>query len=106
MISGDAADFVSSIACSVKEYGCNDSCQNYPSKPMLEEIIQFFNSSDNITYYKWIRKNSLYQKTEICESVKLVADSFDEMTTKKFKLHVYNIFHQYAELKHLKKKSW
>ena len=25
------------------------------------------------------------------------------MTTKKFKLHVYNIFHQYAELKHLKK---
>ena len=34
---------------------------------------------------------------------KLVADSFDEMTTKKFKLHVYNIFRQYSELKHLKK---
>ena len=66
MASGDAADFVSSIACSVKEYDCcNDSCQNCPGKAMLEEIIQFLNSSDNITYSKWIQKNSLYQKTEI-----------------------------------------
>ena len=104
MISGDAVDFVSSVVCSVKEYDCcNDSCQNCHGKPMLEEIIQFFYLSENIIYYKWIRKISLYQKTEICESGKLVADSFDEMTTKKFKLHVYNIFRQYAELKHLKK---
>ena len=67
MIPGDAADFVSSIACSEKECDCcNDSCQNCPGKPMLEEIIQFLNSSDNITYYKWIQENSLYQKAEIC----------------------------------------
>ena len=53
MISGDAADFVSSIFCSVKEYDCyNDSCQNFSGKPILEDIIQFLNSSDNITYYK------------------------------------------------------
>ena len=100
MISDDAVDFVSSIACSVKKYDCSkDSRQNCPGKAMLEEIIQFPNLSDNITYYKWIQKNSLYQKTKICESGKLAAHFFDEMTTKKFKLHVYNISRQYAELK-------
>ena len=50
MISGGAADFVSSIFCSVKEYDCcNDSCQNCPGKALLEDTIQFLNSSDNIT---------------------------------------------------------
>ena len=32
-----------------------------------------------------------------------VADQFDEIVTKHFKLHVYNIFQQYSELKFLKR---
>ena len=32
----------------------------------------------------------------LCESGVAVADQFDEIATKHFKLHVYNIFQQYS----------
>ena len=39
----------------------------------------------------------------LCESGVAVADQFDEIATKHFKLHVYNIFWQHSELKFLKR---
>ena len=97
-------DFVSSIICSVKNYGChNDLCENCPGRKMLAYINEFLKTSDNITYSKWVRKDCLQHKIEISASGQLVAESIDEIGTKLNKLHMYNIFRQYSELKHLKK---
>ena len=59
---------------------------------MLNEVILHLKSLPEVTYNKWVRRNNVYEKVILCESVVAVADQFDEIATKHFKLHVYNIF--------------
>ena len=59
---------------------------------MLNEVILHLKSLPQVTYNKWVRRNNIYEKVILCESVVAVADQFDEIATKHFKLPVYNIF--------------
>ena len=49
-----------------------------------------------------MRKNNFHQ-VEFTESGTVVAETLDEITTKTFMFHVYNIFLQFSQLKYLKK---
>ena len=91
-LASDAIDFVQNIVCSIKEFNCcNDACRNCIESTNIEEILQVFQGIDEITYSKWVRKNNFHQ-VEFTESGTVVAETLDEITTKTFKLHVYNIF--------------
>ena len=81
----------------------NDVCSNWPRRDMLNEVILHLKSLPEVTYNKWVWRNNIYEKVILCESVVAVADQFDEIATKHFKLHVYNIFWQHSELKFLKR---
>ena len=70
---------------------------------MLHEVILHLKPLPEFTYNKCVRRNNIYEKAILCESGVAVADQFDEIATKHFKLHVYNIFRQYSELKFLKR---
>ena len=70
---------------------------------MLNEVILHLKSLPEVTYNKWVQRSNIYEKAILCESGVAVADQFDEIATKHFKLHVYNIFRQYSELKFLKR---
>ena len=59
------------------------------------EAILHLKSLTQVTYNKWVRRGNIYEKAILCESGMAVADQFDEIVTKHFKLHVYNIFWQY-----------
>ena len=97
-------EFVTSIVCSVKSHDCcNDVCSNCPRRDMLNEVILHLKSLPEVTYNKWVQRSNIYEKAILCESGVAVADQFDEIATKYFKLHVYNIFRQYSELKFLKR---
>ena len=69
---------------------------------MLNEVILHLKSLPEVTYNKWVQRSNIYEKAILCESGVAVADQFDEIATKHFKLHFYNIFRQYSELKFLK----
>ena len=103
--ASDAIDFVENNVCSIKEFNCcNDvACTNCIKSTNIKEILQVLQGIDEITYSTWVRKNSFYQKVEFADSGTVVAETLDEITTKTFKLHVYNIFQQFSELKYLKK---
>ena len=103
-LASDAKDFVQNIVSSIKEFNCcNDACTNCIGSTNIKEILQIFQGIDEITYSKWVRKNNFYQKVEFTESGTVVSETLDEIITKTFKLHVYNIFQQFSELKYLKK---
>ena len=92
-------EFITSIG-----HDChNDVCSNWPRRDMLNEVILHLKSLPEVTYNKWVWRNNIYEKVILCESVVAVADQFDEIATKHFKLHVYNIFWQHSELKFLKR---
>ena len=101
-LSMDSMEFVTSIVCSVKSHDCcNDVCSNCPRRDMLNEVIRHLKSLLEVSYNKWVQRNNIYEKAILCEAGVAVADQFDEIATKHFKLHVYNIFGQYSELKFL-----
>ena len=63
---------------------------------MLNEVILHLKSLPEVTYNKWNPRNNIYEKAILGESGVVVADQFDEIATKHFKFHVYNIFQQYS----------
>ena len=102
-LASNAIDFVQNIVCSIKEFDCcNDACTNCIESTNIKEILQVFQGIDEITYSKWVRKNNFHQ-VEFTESGTVVAETLDEITTKTFMFHVYNIFLQFSQLKYLKK---
>ena len=72
-------------------------------KDMLNEVSLHLKSFPEVTYNKWVRRNNIYEKAILCESAVAVANQFDEIDTKHFKLHVYSMFQQHSELKFLKR---
>ena len=78
------------------------ACTNCIESTNIREILQVLQGIDKITYSKWVRKSNFYLKVEFTESGTVVVETLDEITTKTFKLHVYNIFRQFSELKYLK----
>ena len=69
----------------------------------MTEIMDVPSKIDSITYNKWIKKGNYVQNIEILQSGEDVAEEFLTLTGSIIKLHIYNIFRQYLELKHLKK---
>ena len=70
---------------------------------MLNEVIFHLKSLPEVAYNKWVQRNNIYVKAVLCESGVAVAEQFEKVVTKHFKLHVYKIFCQYSELKFLKR---
>ena len=53
-------------------------------------------------YARWVCREKRYQKDEVTDSGDDVIVMLKEILTKSFKMHVYNISHQYFELNLLK----
>ena len=53
-------------------------------------------------YARWVHREKHYQKDEVVDSGDDVIVMLKEILTKSSKMHVYNVNHQYSELKHLK----
>ena len=86
-LSTDSMEFVSSTVSPVKSYDCcNDLCSNCPRGDTLNEVILHLKSLPEVTYNKWVRRNNIYKKAILCESGVAVAEQFDEIATKHFKV--------------------
>lgn len=100
----DIIEFISGNVCSVKDFDCcSNVCDKCPGKDLMTEIMDVLSRIDSITYNKWMKKGNYVQKIEILQSGEDVAEEFLALTGSIIKLHIYNIFRQYSELKHLKK---
>ena len=86
-LSIDSMKFVTSTVCSVKSHDCcNDACSNCERIDMLNEVILHLKSLPEVIYNKWVRRNNIYEKAILCESGVPVAEQFDEIATKHFKV--------------------
>ena len=103
----DITEFISGNVCSVKDFDCcSNVCDKCPGKDLMTEIMDVLSRIDSITYNKSMKKGNCsknVQKIKVLQSGEDVADKFLALTGSIIKLHVYNIFRQYSELKHLKK---
>ena len=98
----DPVSFISSLVCSIKNYTCCDEdCKKCPVH-IVTEITECLKDSDDITYHKWVKQGGIYKKANICESSTIFIEQFEDLCGRKMKIHVYNIFRQFSELKHLK----
>ena len=101
-ITVDHIDFVSSLVCSIKNYECCDYVCNMCPRNLLAEVVEFLRDSDDISYFKWVTKDSLNRKVEFSDAGSIIAEQFEEIS-RKIKIHIYHIYRQYSELKYLKK---
>ena len=102
-ISTDPNDFISGLVCSIKNVDCcNDMCVNCPGENKIGAILDALEQIDEITYAKWVRKGSLYKKIQITDQGINICESLRFIISKNFKIHIYNIYRQYSELKYLK----
>ena len=100
----DIIEFISGNVCSVKDFDCcSNVCDKCPGKDLMTEIMDVLSRIDSITYNKWMKKGDYVQKIEILQYGEDVAEEFLALTGSIIKLHIYNTFRQYSELKHLKK---
>ena len=99
----DPIDFISKLVCSIKNYQCcDDDCNNCPNN-LVVEVVDFLAKSDDMSYFKWVRKDGMMKKIEISDSGSAIAEHLEQMCGRKMKIHIYNIFRQYSELKYLKR---
>ena len=85
----DPEKFILENVCSIKNYDCcNDNCGQCCNFRNAEDILIALEGVSEVKYARWVCREKYYQK--------------DEVVTKSFKMHVYNISRQYSELKHLK----
>ena len=76
-------EFIQENVCSIKNYECdNDSCEHC-------------SNNNNI-------RDNRYYKDEVVDTGKDVTKLLNDVSIKSFKIHVYNIHHQYSKLKYKK----
>ena len=91
--------------CSVKSIDCmKGECDECPRKRVVSNICEELEKRESLSYYRWENhQNSVHKiQDEVTgeEAAILLADLVDG---NKMKMHKYNIYHQFSELKYLKK---
>ena len=96
--------FIGSIVCSVKNQECCEgNCLTCAENDHLNEILSILSEIEEITYSKWIREKERYVKREFVDTGPEVVTLFKELSNLQFRLHMYNIYRQFSELKYLKR---
>ena len=99
----DPEEFILENVYSIKNYDCcNDNCGRCCNLRNIEDILNALEGASGLKHARWVCREKRYQKDEVAESGDDVILLLKEIITKSFKMHVYNIKHQYSELKHLK----
>ena len=97
----DLLEFGQLGVCSFKSYECmNGLCNACPGSAPIAEISENLEKVESLTFYKWTTKNKvvcnisdeIYREEAASKLVKLISGE-------KLRLHRYNIYRQYAELK-------
>ena len=99
----DPEEFILENVCSIKNYDCfNDKCGRCCNLRNIEDILNALEGVSGLKHARWVCREKCYQKDEVAESGDDVILLLKEIHSKSFKMHLYNIKHQYSELKHLK----
>ena len=100
----DVDSFMRSIVRSVKNQECCEgNCLTCAENDNLNEILSILSKIEEITYSQWIREKESYVKREFVDTGAEVVTLFKELSNLQFRLHVYNIYRQFSELKYLKR---
>ena len=93
-----------SIVCSVKNQECYEgNCLTCAENDNLNEILSIISEIKEITYSQWARKKELYVKRKFFDTGAELVTLFKELSNLQFRLHMYNIYRQFCELKYLKR---
>ena len=97
----DPLEFVQLGVCSFKSYECmNGLCNACPGSAPIAEISENLEKVESLTFYKWTTKNKVVCKISDEISREEAASKLVKLISgEKLRLHRYNIYRQYAELK-------
>ena len=100
----DPMELVELGVCSVKQIQCmRGECEECPGKVVIANICEELENAESLTYYRWVtrKKNVCKIQEEVSgeEASILLAEIVDG---KKMRMHKYNIYRQFSELKWLK----
>ena len=102
-IKVDPVEFVKENICSLQSFECCSSeCQECSYAEYTHELLSVLEQTDEVAYARWIHKNNQYQKMEMIGSGVDIAIQLQNLLNKNLKLHIYNIFRQYSQIKYLK----
>ena len=101
----DPMELVEMGVCSVKLIQCmNGECAECPGKVVIAKICEELEKVDSLSYYRWVtRQKNVHKIQEQVtgeEAASLLSDLVDG---NKMRMHKYNIYRQFSELKWLKK---
>ena len=105
MVKIDAASFVESLICSIKNYGCcRGNCKGCVGLVEYQELFGYIKTLEEIQYCKWVCEENKWAKVNIIDTGLEFADVFVEIYKSDYKLYVYNIRFQHSGLKYTKQK--
>ena len=101
----DPLELVQLGVCSVKSSVCmNGHCGVCPGTTPITEICENLEKVESLTYYKWTTKNKVVCKiSDEISGEEAVNKLVELISGEKLRLHRYNMYRQYAELKWLKR---
>lgn len=70
---------------------CNDSCEHCSNSNNISDTLDVIDDLDELRYARWIWKDNRYYKGEVVDTGKDVTKLLNDVLTKFFKIHVYNI---------------
>ena len=103
----DPMELVELGVCSVKSIDCmKGQCDECPRKRVVSNICEELEKRESLSYYRWVNHQISVHKIqdEVTgeEAAILLADLVDG---NKMKMHKYNIYRQFSELKYLDEES-
>ena len=90
--------------CSSKNYpSIRGQCEKCPRKTAISSLCEQLEKLAHITYFCWLTEGSVVKKNQEATGEEMAAMLEDLMIGTKMRCHMYNIYHQFSDLKFLKK---
>ena len=88
------------MLCSVKNQECCEgNCLTCAENDNLNEISSILSEIEEITYSQWLKEKEHYFKREIVDTGAEIVTFFKELSNLQLRLHMYNTYRQFSELK-------
>ena len=85
--------------CYIENYECcNDSCERCSNTENISDVLSVLEVVDEVRYVRWVQEDNRCYKDEVADTGKDVSELLNDVLTKCFKKHLYNIHRQYSEL--------
>ena len=79
------------------------NCLNCSENVNLNAHLPILSEIEEITYSQWVREKEIYVKRKFVDTGAETATHFKELSNFHFRLHMYNIYRRFSELKYLKR---